>query len=197
MNDLKPLDVYLCGVGGQGIGTLSEVLLRSCLAAGYEVFGADTHGLAQRGGIVRSQMRLGRKRYCPLIPPGEADIVIALERLEGVRAAVNMLKAGGTVICFDTAQQPMTVRSGEYVYPDVETLEKVVKAKDGRLELVTSSNLPDPRMQNTALLSRIASIEAIPGVTPDLVESELRRVLKPQDVEKNLEVFQAGLGARS
>jgi len=189
MSELKALDVYLCGVGGQGIGTLSEVLLRACLEAGYEVFGADTHGLAQRGGIVRSQMRLGRKRYCPLIPPGGADLVIALERLEGLRATVGMLKPGGTVVCFDTTQQPMSVRSGAFEYPGVETLEKAVAAKGGTLELVTSDDLPDPRMQNTALLARIAQAGAIPGVTAEILEKELAGVLKPADLEKNLEVF--------
>ena len=49
---MKPMNIYLCGVGGQGIGLLSNVLTQACITAGYLVRGCDTHGLAQRGGTV-------------------------------------------------------------------------------------------------------------------------------------------------
>lgn len=55
---MKSYNVYMSGVGGQGIGLLSEVLLRAADYAGYRVKAVDTHGLAQRGGIVVSQVRM-------------------------------------------------------------------------------------------------------------------------------------------
>ena len=60
---MKAFNIYLIGVGGQGIGLLSEILLRAADHAGYEVKGVDTHGLAQRGGIVVSHLKFGEKVY--------------------------------------------------------------------------------------------------------------------------------------
>ena len=78
-------NIYLTGVGGQGIGLLSEILIRAADHAGHRVKGVDTHGLAQRGGIVVSRIRIGDRVHTPLIPAGEADLVIALERHEALR----------------------------------------------------------------------------------------------------------------
>jgi indolepyruvate ferredoxin oxidoreductase beta subunit len=91
-------NIYMCGVGGQGIGMLSEVLSRACLDAGHKITGCDTHGLAQRGGIVVSHLRLGDGARTPRVPDRSADLVIALERLEALRAADAMLTGNGTVI---------------------------------------------------------------------------------------------------
>ena len=186
---MKPLNIYLCGVGGQGIGLLAEVLARACLAAGHTVHGCDTHGLAQRGGIVVSQLRLGDHFHTPRVPPGEADLVIALERLEAARAAAAMLAEGGTVVYYDTVQQPIHVRMGEAEYPDHARLEKAVAARQGRLERVLLEDLPDARMQNVALLGRLATLGAIEGVTPAVVQGALEEVVPPRARDANLEVF--------
>ena len=92
---MKPMDIYLCGVGGQGIGMLAEVLAQACIDAGYEVRGCDTHGLAQRHGTVSSHLRLGSDAYTPQVSPRQADLVLSLERLEALRATHSMLKPGG------------------------------------------------------------------------------------------------------
>ncbi len=47
---MKEYNIYMTGVGGQGIGLLSQTLLRGADHAGLEVMAVDTHGLAQRGG---------------------------------------------------------------------------------------------------------------------------------------------------
>ena len=72
-------DIYMTGVGGQGIGLLAEALARAVDRAGLSVRGCDTHGLAQRGGIVSSHLRIGASAHSPLVSPGRADLVIALE----------------------------------------------------------------------------------------------------------------------
>ena len=56
---MNTFNVFMIGVGGQGIGLLSEVLIRAADRAGHRVKGVDTHGLAQRGGPVISHLRLG------------------------------------------------------------------------------------------------------------------------------------------
>ncbi|MDH3576024.1 MAG: 2-oxoacid:acceptor oxidoreductase family protein, partial [Desulfobacteraceae bacterium] len=97
---MKAFNIYLAGVGGQGIGLLSEILLRGADHAGLKVKGVDTHGLAQRGGVVVSQLRLGSRVYSPLIFQNEADLVVALEHHEALRGTNAALKDGGTLIYY-------------------------------------------------------------------------------------------------
>jgi indolepyruvate ferredoxin oxidoreductase beta subunit len=186
---MKPTNVYLIGVGGQGIGLLSEVLSQACLAAGHAARGCDTHGLAQRHGTVVSHLRLGDRPYPPRVPPGQADLVIGLERLEALRGIVSMLKPGGTAVYYDTAYQPVHVRTGEAPYPSAADLQQAVDDRDGTLERVLLDGLDDPRMQNVALLGRIVARGLIEGVTAELTEAALREAVPPKALDANLEVF--------
>lgn len=183
---MTQLNIYLCGVGGQGIGLLSEVLGRACLAAGHAARGCDTHGLAQRGGIVVSHLRLGENVYTPLVPDGTADLVVALERTEALRAARTKLKQGGTVIYYDAVYQPIHVRMGVAQSPRSRDLEEAVRERGGKLERVWIDDIPDSRMQNVALLGRIAALGVIAGVGRAEIEGALREVLPASALEANL-----------
>ena len=108
---MTSFNIYLTGVGGQGIGLLSEILLRSADHAGLKVKAVDTHGLAQRGGIVISHLRIGEKVFSPLIFRNQADLVVALERNEALRGLNAALKDNGTLIYYDTSWQPLEVRT--------------------------------------------------------------------------------------
>ncbi len=191
---MKQVNIYLCGVGGQGIGVLAEVLIQACLKAGHPVKGVDTHGLAQRGGIVTSHLRLGEGVFSPRVPPGQADIVLGLERLEAYRAASEMLKDGGTVVYYDCEYQPIHVRMGKAQYPSADELERVAQERHARLERV-QMDLSDPRMQNTALIGRFAALELIPGLSAEIVESALREVIPAGALEENLAVFHQAAAA--
>jgi indolepyruvate ferredoxin oxidoreductase, beta subunit len=104
-------NIYMSGVGGQGIGLLAELLARACDYAGLTPRGCDTHGLAQRGGMVTSHLRLGAA-HSALVPEGEADLVLSLERTEALRAADAMLKEGGALVWYDACWQALDVRVG-------------------------------------------------------------------------------------
>jgi indolepyruvate ferredoxin oxidoreductase beta subunit len=183
-------NIYMCGVGGQGIGMLSEVLSRACLDAGHKIIGCDTHGLAQRGGIVVSHLRLGDGARTPRVPDRSADLVIALERLEALRAADAMLTGNGTVIYYDTIYQPIHVRMGRASYPESDALEKTVKARGGRVERVHLADIEDPRMQNVALLGRLAATGIIEGVSAARVKQALGDALPVKALAANLAVFE-------
>ncbi|WP_218188016.1 2-oxoacid:acceptor oxidoreductase family protein [Desulfosarcina cetonica] len=107
---MKAFNIYLTGVGGQGIGLISETILRAADHAGHAVKSVDTHGLAQRGGIVVSHIRLGTEIFSPLVPAGRADLVIALERHEALRAMATQLKPKGVLVYYNTSWQPLSVR---------------------------------------------------------------------------------------
>ncbi|MFO8070279.1 MAG: 2-oxoacid:acceptor oxidoreductase family protein [Polyangia bacterium] len=190
----RTTNIYLSGVGGQGIGLLAEVLGQSCLAAGHRVRGCDTHGLAQRHGTVASHIRLGEAARMPRVPLGEADLILGLERLETLRAIKSMLKNGGVAIYYDTVYQPIHVRMKLADYPGHDELAAAVKRKDGRLERVLVEDLADPRMQNVALFGRAIGAGAVPGVSAETAEEALAEAVPPRLREENLAVFRAASG---
>ncbi|MCP4678583.1 MAG: pyruvate ferredoxin oxidoreductase [Deltaproteobacteria bacterium] len=193
---MRPMNIYLTGVGGQGIGLLAGTLTRACMLAGYRVRGCDTHGLAQRGGTVVSHLRIGDDLFTPRVPSGQADVVIGLERLETLRGAATMLKKSGVVLYYDAMYQPIHVRMGEAKYPSAENLRAVVKKRNGRIERVFLDSLADPRMQNVALLGRIAATGAIEGVTMEVLEQALQETVPARVLEANLEVFREAAASK-
>jgi indolepyruvate ferredoxin oxidoreductase beta subunit len=85
-----PLNIVVCGVGGQGNILVARLAGRSLAKLGYIVTIGETYGASQRGGDVMSHIRLSvRRKYGPLIPHGGAHIVLGLEPLETVRILVD------------------------------------------------------------------------------------------------------------
>ena len=161
---MKAFNIYLAGVGGQGIGLLSEILLRGADHAGLIVKGVDTHGLAQRGGIVVSQLRLGSRVYSPLILQNEADLVVALERYEALRGTNMALKDGGTLIYYNTTWQPLYVRLNLAEPVSEAMISKQCRKRNIREISLFKADLKDSRMQNIVLLANIEKYGLIPGV---------------------------------
>jgi indolepyruvate ferredoxin oxidoreductase beta subunit len=186
---MKSMNIYMAGVGGQGIGLLSDVLARACVQAGYSIRGCDTHGLAQRGGVVVSHLRIGTELFGPRVPPKKADLVVGLERLEALRATRTMLKPGGTVVYYETTYQPISVRTKHSEYPGYDELVSAVQELNGTLEQVQIGDLPDPRMQNVALIGRIAGLKAIEDVTTDIFEQAIVNAVPPKVKDANMAVF--------
>ena len=105
MSDVK--SCLLVGVGGQGAILISKIMSNGFMKAGYDVKQSEVHGMAQRGGSVSTQVRWGSKVYGPVFGRGEADIMVALEKMEAVRYA-EFLKPSGVVIINDYAIKSTT-----------------------------------------------------------------------------------------
>ena len=85
MTNFTGKSILLCGVGGQGTILMSKVLTSGLVSAGYDVKMSEVHGMAQRGGSVSTQVRYGEKVYSPIIGRGEADVLVAFEKLEAAQ----------------------------------------------------------------------------------------------------------------
>lgn len=192
---MKAFNIYLCGVGGQGIGLLSEVLLRAGDYAGLAAKAVDTHGLAQRGGSVISQLRFGQDVFSPMIPARQADLVVALERHEALRGADLALRDRGTLIYFDTSLQPLGVRLGSDREVSPELLERSCGQRDITVHRVENSGLDDPRMQNIALLSRISGLGLVPELTAEHILKALEDLMDGAMLAQNTALFQVFHGA--
>ena len=189
-------NIYLAGVGGQGIGLLSEIILRAGDHAGLPVKGVDTHGLAQRGGIVQSQIRMGRDVYSPLIMEGQADLVVALERHEALRAMNLISKDNGTLIYYNTVWQPLDVRLGR----SGEISEEMI-VQEGKLRGITVFKVFDPqlidaRMQNIAILAVIVKNRLVPGVGLENYRLAMEDLMAGSMLEKNMALFESKVTAR-
>lgn len=183
------MNIYMTGVGGQGIGLLSEVLLRALDLSGKTVKGVDTHGLAQRGGVVVSQIRTGAEAFSPLITPGEADLVLALERHEALRGTNTFLADGGSLAYYDAVWQPYDVRCGASPEVTVKMIEDVCSKRSIKVLRVFRTDLPDPRMQNTALLKEVLNSDLIPGLSREHLIAAFKSLLRGTALESNLELI--------
>lgn len=83
---MKKFNIIICGVGGQGIITLLKILAQSALLEGFDIKTSELHGLSQRGGSVKVHVRIGKEISSPLILPGQADFILALELQESLGA---------------------------------------------------------------------------------------------------------------
>jgi indolepyruvate ferredoxin oxidoreductase beta subunit len=189
---MRAFNIHLCGVGGQGIGLLSEIILRAVDHAGFAAKAVDTHGLAQRGGIVVSQIRLGDAVYSPIIPAGEADLVLGLERHEALRALQGTLRDGGTLAYYDTVLQPLPVRLGSAREALPEDIERAASARGVQVHAVLREDIADPRMQNVALLGVVSARKLVPGIRAEHYEQAMNDLLKGSALEANLELFRRG-----
>lgn len=104
-------NVLIVGVGGQGNVLASRVLAQAASQKGWQVRTAETIGMAQRGGSVASHVRMGdggEPVYAPLVPGGSADLVVALEPGEGLRALPYLAPDGLLVSARTTVPSVMS-----------------------------------------------------------------------------------------
>jgi len=185
----RTTNVIICGTGGQGTLLASEVLCAAALFQGFDVKKSEVHGMAQRGGSVSSHVRFGRKVFSPLVEKGTADLVLAMEKMEGIRWAPFLAPDGVLVSC-DLEINPMTVQTGAAVYPDVEGLVReqgipcrIVPAMEAAVEL------GNPKVVNMVLLGAIAAHLPIDG------ENWTRAIgdrVPHRALDVNLEAFEKG-----
>jgi len=122
---METKNIMIVGVGGQGTLLTSRILGALTIQAGYDVKLSEVHGMAQRGGSVVTYVRYGDKVYEPIIEEGQADVLIAFERLEALRYA-HYLKESGVIVVNDQRIDPMPVVIGAAKYPE-NILEELAK----------------------------------------------------------------------
>ena len=186
---METKNIMIVGVGGQGTLLTSRILGGITRAAGYDVKISEVHGMAQRGGSVVTYVRYGEKVAEPIVEEGQADVLIAFERLEALRYA-HFLKKDGVMIVNDQRMDPMTVAVGLAQYPEniIETLKEkhdvvVVDAQKMALEIGNS------RVFNTIII----------GVAAKRMDFEKEAWLKvieetvpAKTVDINKQAFEAG-----
>ncbi|MGI6496178.1 MAG: indolepyruvate oxidoreductase subunit beta [Kiritimatiellia bacterium] len=182
--------ILLCGVGGQGILLAAKIIGTAAGRAGLEVCTHEIHGMAQRGGSVRAQIKFGGKVHSPLILEGTASVLASLERIEALRCA-HFLRPGGLAVVSKQSIVPVTVSSGLATYPaDVD--DRLVRTFP-KLKLFDCASkaveMGDARLANTILVGMLST-----GLPLDeaLWNEAISACVKPAFRDANLAAFAFG-----
>ena len=182
-------NILLVGVGGQGTILASKILSEALVGLGFDVKMSEIHGMSQRGGNVSTQIRYGEKVYSPVVGKGEADVIVAFEKMEALRW-VEYLREGGRMVVndFEIPSAPILMGKAEYPGGIAETLsEKIdvlmIKAADVAAELGNS------RVMNIVLLGALAKAMDISGID---WEQTITNNVKAGFGELNVKAFQRG-----
>lgn len=191
---MKTINILLVGVGGQGTILASKILAEVTMMQGHDVKMSEIHGMAQRGGSVVTQVRIGDKIYGPVIDEGDADYIVAFEKLEALRW-VHYLRPGGSVVVNNQQIDPMTVITGQFTYPP-EILETLLE-RAGDVVIIDALQIAreagNIKAVNVVLLGTLARRMEIP--TSDWHEA-IRRTVAPAFLSLNIAAFNAGLTAQ-
>lgn len=182
-------NIMIVGVGGQGTLLASRILGNTLINQGYDVKLSEVHGMSQRGGSVVTYVKYGEKVFSPIIDLGEADIILAFELLEALRA-LPYLKKGGKMLVNDQKMDPMPVITGKAQYPsdiigklsakcDITAVDALKLAKEaGNIKAV-----------NVVLIGLLAKASDIPY--ENWIES-IKETVPEKFLEVNLKAFELG-----
>ena len=153
------VDIYLVGVGGQGIVTASRIIGDAAIIAGKNILMSETHGMAQRGGSVVCTARIGDV-YSPLIPDGQADVILSFELLETLRA---LCKASERTVVVSSTEKivPLSVSSQRLHYPTVE--ETLIQAKKVARDFVVVEASMLAQEAGVPMSSNVVMVGALAG----------------------------------
>jgi indolepyruvate ferredoxin oxidoreductase beta subunit len=192
----KVTNVLIVGVGGQGVIMVSKALAWLAQARGLDVKQSEVHGMAKRGGSVFSHVRFGPRVWSPVIPQGEADILVALEWAEAMRW-LPYLKAGTGILLCDTKQivppfACLNRQAGAPLRYSRETPEEVkAHVSEGYAMDATdmAEALGNERASNVVLLG---ALSATLDFQSEEWEQAVTQFVPKKTIGVNLQAFRAG-----
>lgn len=183
------MNIMIVGVGGQGTLLASRILGSVAIKEGYDVKVSEVHGMSQRGGSVVTYVKFGEKVYSPIIDKGEADLVLAFELLEAMRA-LPYVKKHGKMIVNTQHMDPMPVITGAMTYP--ENIEEKLSAK---IDLQPVDALTLAQQAGTVKAVNVVLIGVLAKSTSIKKEvwiEALKETVPPKFLEMNLTAFELG-----
>ncbi|KGF10174.1 indolepyruvate oxidoreductase subunit beta [Clostridiales bacterium S5-A14a] len=184
-------NVLLTGVGGQGTILAAKMLTIGLMEHGFDVKMSEIHGMSQRGGDVISQVRYGEKVLSPIIEKGSADMIVAFEKMEALRA-MPYLKPTGSVVVNDYEIPSMTVSTGLETYAK-DVIEEIKKSAEKTFVLNATSlarELGNSKATNVILLGTIIKIMSLEDIDWETI---IRNNVKEKFVDLNLKALKIGM----
>lgn len=188
-------NILFAGVGGQGVLRGSHILGEAAAEEGMDVKLGESYGAAMRGGSVASHVRIGSRIYSPINSENGADIIVALEPLEGVRYAAEFLSKDGLFLANEETVPSYDVKIGEAEYPSMKKIKKTLE-KIGEVKTFNATSLAteagNVKTMNIVMLGTLYGIEEL-----KIKKSTFKNTIKensPKGTEKaNLKAFELGI----
>jgi indolepyruvate ferredoxin oxidoreductase beta subunit len=196
----KGFDLVLAGVGGQGILMAGRILCQAAMEHGHKVNAFEMHGMAQRGGAVVSHIRWGRQEdvYAALMLEGEADMLVALEPVEGLRHL--SLFGERTVAVLNTkAIPPITVSAVPGAkYPSIGSVVRSLKPHVGKVITLNGTSIAEelglPAITSTVLIGAALGTRRLP-LRKDKVLKAVQDLVPERFVDENIKALDLGMRA--
>ena len=175
----KDFNIIIVGTGGQGLITLLQIIAEAALASGFDIKTSELHGLSQRGGSVEVHIRFGEKIYSPLISQGKADLIIALETQESLKATYFANAKSTFLINKHFVPIPLQKTLSEQQI--LTTLRKISK----KIQVIEAEGVTS----GVYLLS-FASFKNLIPLQPNSILKAIKKVVPKQYLELNKKTFE-------
>ena len=193
------LNIFICGVGGQGLVLLTTVIGNACAKTGTKIVTGEMYGLSQRSGAVSVHLRIGKDVFSPLIPYGEADILLSLEAIETLRY-IEYLKKDGIVLMNKRIMHPpietsklLTEKASKYL--SLEEIDSKLKDWTPKIAVVDALKYAresgNVRTENTVFLGCLSALVAFP-VDEKAIRESISEAVPKKTVQQNLKAFELG-----
>lgn len=196
-------NLMTCGVGGQGLMLVSNVIGIACAEFGLNIRTAETHGLAQRSGSIYTHIRIGEEVYSPLIPYGESNALLGMEAIETLRY-IEFLQPNGIIIMNDYMWQPVQstynrVKDIKNTYLSIETIISQLAEVTDNIHIVNATEIANqagnPLTSNMVLLGALVKTEGFP-LTLNQLQEIVPKVVPKKAIEANLKALLLGYEAQ-
>ena len=192
----KPFNIVVCGVGGQGNILISRLIGRILTDQGYTVSIGETFGAAQRGGSVFSCLRVSKERlYGPIIPDGQANVIISLEPMEALRQLKTLGNPDVMVLTNTRIVNPVQVTIGEQTYPDFDQLKSAIAGLSKQAWYIPATDIAmeigAPIIANIVMLGALVGSGTM-EISLDEAESEVRATIPESKHDINLKALKKG-----
>ncbi|MCE7738506.1 MAG: indolepyruvate oxidoreductase subunit beta [Candidatus Heimdallarchaeota archaeon] len=192
----KTYKMIVCGVGGQGILTITDIIVIAARKKGLHVLGSEVHGMAQKGGSVVTNLKIGEKLHSPTNPIGTCEVLVGLEQNESLRY-MKFLKPRGIAITSNTVLFPISWKKDKKAADNAkEKIEENITKFDVKLVMIKAENLAIEAglalTQNIVLLGALSQVEEFP-LTEDELRDALKQRVPAKYVEQNLKAFELGI----
>jgi indolepyruvate ferredoxin oxidoreductase beta subunit len=194
---VKELNIIIAGVGGQGVVLLSEILGAAAVRDGLKVRGSEVLGMAQRGGSVFSNIRLGTDVEAPMTADGKCDILVAVEPSEGLRN-IQYLNKSSTVVLNTRKVIPAAVSIGKSTYPEIEVIKEKLEGVGCKVITVDAVELAEKagnrQATNVVMLGTLFGSGKMP-ISLETIKEVVRGRVPAKAIDVNLKAFDMGYEA--
>ena len=193
MSYKKSYQIYIIGVGGQGTIKTATIIGEAAMAQGLNVVMSEVHGMAQRGGTVVTELKIGDS-LSPLNEKYSADLLLAFEPSELLRAT-NIIGKDTNIIASCSSIIPFTVSLGISKYPDINQIIERLSKKVDNLHFIDAEKIAIEAgniiAANIVILGAALATSKFPLKKENIIES-MKQNLPIKSIDMNIKALEMG-----